>query len=493
MKLLLCLTALLLSAAASAQQGFDTPPPPAPARTLQVPGFTQTKLPNGFGLVVSERHGLPLVTALLLVEAGSLMDPPGKAGLAALSFTVMSKGAQRGAETVDAADIAYTAEALGGSLEVATGARSSQLSMTVTSNRLDDSLALLADVLRRPSLPADELERSRAQSLDALKLGLSDPGTLAALLARRLYWGDTPRGQLGTPASLQRIKREDLVAFHRQQLRPDRVTLILTGDIDPAQARALADKHFGHWKQNRRAVPLAPAVAPKPLAVSTVLVDLPGAGQSAVLVLAPYAALGNSPEQRAALTAGALANTVLGVGYSSRINQEVRIKRGLSYGALSGTEVLPGGAYLSASAQTKHESAAEVARLLCGEILRLVAEPVPAPELAARQAVLVGEFGRELETTASLAGVAADQLMRGRPLAELQQLPAELLAVDAARVRDFAARYWPPEALRTVIVGDLKAAGDSLREQFPEARVIQADQLDLAAPDLRRATLRPAR
>jgi len=476
----------LLSAPALAQQGFDRPPAPALAQPLQVPVFAQARLPNGLGVAVAERRGLPLVTALLLVEAGSLLDPPGKSGLASLSFTLMGKGAQRGTEVRDAAEIAAAAEGLGGSLEIATGARSSQIAMTVASNRLDESLALLADVARTPTLAGEELERSRAQALDEIKLSLSDPGSLAGLLARRLFWGDTPRGQLPTPASLQRIKREDVQAFHRQQLRPDRVSLVLAGDIDLAQAQALAEKHFGHWKPNRMAVPQAPQVAPRPLATPALLVDLPGAGQSAVVVLAPYAAQGDAPEQRALLAAGAVANTVLGVGYSSRLNQEVRIKRGLSYGAASGAEVLPGGARLSASAQTKHGSAAEVAGLLRGEVLRLAAEPVPALELAARQAVLVGEFGRELETTASLAAVIADQLVRGRPLAELQQRPAELLAVDAARVRDFAALHWRPEALRTVIVGDLKAAGEGLRQQFPEAWVIKAEALDLGSATLRK-------
>ncbi|MET0519386.1 MAG: pitrilysin family protein [Burkholderiaceae bacterium] len=480
---------LLLAGAAFAQRGFDQPPPPAAARPVQLPPFSQSRLPNGVGIAVAERHELPLVTALLLIEAGSLLDPPGKAGLADLSVTLLSKGAQRAgrADAADAAEIAAAAEALGGSLETGTGARSSQIALTLTSNRLDEGLALLADLARAPTLPADELERSRAQTLDELKLALSDPGSLAALLARRLYWGDAPRGQVATPASLARIRREDVQAFVRQQLRPDRLTVVLAGDIAPAQAQALVARHFGGWKPNRMAAPQAAEVAPRPLAATALLVDLPGAGQSAVAVLAPYAPLGNAPEQRAQLAAGAVANTVLGVGYSSRINQEVRIKRGLSYGAMSAADALPGGASLLASAQTRHGGAAEVAVLLRSEVLRLAAEPVPAAELAARQQLLVGEFGRELETTATLAALTADQLMRGRALAELQQLPAELLAVNAARVRDFAALYWKPELLRTLVVGDLKEAGEGLRRQYPGAWVIPAGELDLGSPTLRRA------
>ena len=490
----------LAPAPARAQQGFDAPPEPGPARPLQVPDFTQVKLPNGVGLVVVQRHHQPLVTALLLVQAGSLQDPPGKAGLAALSFTLLTKGAQRGDETVDAADISFAAESLGSILEVSTGAQSGRLTLTLPSNQLDDGLALLADVARAPTLPAAELLRSRSQMSDTLKLNLSDPGLLAAQLARRLYWGAAPAGQLATPASLLRVKREDVLSFHRQQVRPERVTLVLAGDIDLAQAKALVEKYFGDWRAGRQSLPTAAlttvpatslatssaAAAPQPLPTTALLVDLPGAGQSAVLMLAPFTAQDNSPAQRLEQHAGALANRVLGVGYSARINQQVRINRGLSYGASSATESLPAGGLLTASAQTKHQSAAEVAALLRAEILRLAVQDVGARELAARQAAMVGDFSRQLETTATLATLAADQLQRGRDLTALMQLPADLLALDAAQVRRFATQYWPASALRTVVVGDLQAAGVGLRQQFPGAWLIPADQLDLASPNLRR-------
>jgi zinc protease len=482
-------------APAMAQQGFDAPPEPGPARPLQVPDFAQLKLPNGLGLVVVERRHLPLVTALLLVQAGSLQDPPGKAGLAALSYTLLAKGARRGDETVDAADISFAAESLGSSLEVSTGPQAGRLALTLPSNQLDDGLALLADVARTPTLPAPELLRSRSQMGDALTLNLSDPGLLAAQLAKRLYWGAAPAGQLATPATLLRVKREDLLNFHRQHLRPERVTLVLAGDIDLAQAKALAEKHFGDWRGGRLAPPATTTTATamamatraaQPLNTSALLVDLPGAGQSAVLVLAPFAAQDNGSAQQPEQQAGALANTVLGGGYSARINQQVRINRGLSYGAASSTEALPAGGLLTASAQTKHQSVAEVAALLRAEILRLAAQEVGPRELAARKAAMVGDFGRQLESTATLAALAADQLQRRRELTELAQLPADWLAVDAPQVRRFAAQYWPESALRTVIVGDLNAAGTRLRQQFPDAWVIPADQLDLASPNLRR-------
>ncbi|MCV2421147.1 M16 family metallopeptidase [Paucibacter sp. DJ2R-2] len=481
---------------ATAQVGFDSPPRPASPQALELPEFRQSRLPNGLGLAVVERHRQPLVTAMLLLQTGAVYDPPGKAGLAELSVAMMGKGVQRGAVAVPAAELAAAVEGLGTQLEIGSGARSSQLGVTVASNRLDASLGLLAEMLRSPSLSEEEFARMQAQAADALKLGRSDPAQLAAQVARRLYWGDSPQGRQATPATLARIQLDDVRAFHRLHLRPDRVTLILAGDIDPAQARALADKHFGKWRAPRTALPQMPALAPKPLATKTVLVDLPGAGQSAVLVMAPAAAPSPvplaqlQPETQAlevvTQQANALANTVLGVGYSSRINQEVRIKRGLSYGAASGIEALPGGAVLITSAQTKHESAGEVAALMQQEIRRMAAERVPDPELVARRAVLIGEFGRQLETTAGLAGLAADGLIRGRPLAELSRVPEELAALDGESTRLLASRHWQAERLRTVIVADFKQGGLALRQQFPDALLLKAEEVDLASPTLKR-------
>ena len=142
------------------------------------------------------------------------------------------------------------------------------------------------------------------------------------------------------------------------------------------------------------------------------------------------------------------------------------------------------GGVLTAATQTNHPTAAQVAQLLQGEITGLARNPPASDELAARQATLVGNFGRQIETTAGLAQVAIDQIERGRPLEELQRLVPEVLAVTAGQVQAFAARHWTAASLRTVVVGDLSAAGDSLRSLDPKALVLESAQLDLESPRL---------
>jgi zinc protease len=469
----------------AATPGVDAPPPPQPPRPIAVPAFERHELPNGLTLVLAPRRGTPIVSLALLVRAGPELDPPGRAGTAAMTAGLLTKGARRNGRVVEATELARQAEALGASLDSGSGWRSTTLSMTVTTPRLAAAAALMADVLQRPLLAADELERARAQSLDGLRVTLGDPAQVASMAARRAFWGDTAYGRLVSPRSLARLVREDITAFHAAWYRPERTVLVLAGDIESEPARALAAKLFGAW-QPKAAAPAAPeAAAPAPLPEPVLLIDMPGTGQSAVVIDAPFVPTG-APDRRI----GQVANAVLGGGYSARLNQEVRIKRGLSYGAFSQAETHPHAGMAHAETQTNHPTAAQVLHLMRGEIQRLADAPPSAEELAARQATLVGSFARRLETTGGLASLAIAQLVQGRPLEELGRTVDEVMAVTPEQVQAFAKTHWKAGTLRAVIAGDLKAAGDTLAPLLaPDAPGGPARRLGLGALDLDRPTL----
>lgn len=472
-----CTTIALQALAAT--PGVDAPPESAPPRPVVVPPITEHQLPNGVMVVIAPRRDVPLVTATLLVRAGAQADPSDRAGLAGMTATLLAKGARRGGRVVSATELARQAEALGGALDTSSGWRSSSASMTVATTQLASALALLADVMRRPTLAAPELERARTQALDALRVSLSSPGEVAGLALRRAFWGGSAFGAVTTPASLQRMARADVLAFHQRWFRPDRALLVLAGDVTPDQGLAFARRTLGDWKADGAAPPAPKLDAAAPLAQPLALIDLPGAGQSGVVVAAPFVPIG-APNRRIAQ----VANAVLGGGYSARLNQEVRIKRGLSYGASSDAESHEVGGMLSAHAQTNHPTAVQVLQLVRAEIARLSAEPVPRDELAARQATLVGSFARRLETTGGLAGQITGLLVNGRPLSELQRYVDEVLAVTPEQVREFAAATWQDGALRAVIVGDLKAAGDTTKALEAGALIVPASALDLEQPGL---------
>jgi len=458
----------------AATPGVDVPPLPQPPREANLPAFHEGRLRNGIGVVVAPRHQTPLVTAVLMVRAGGEADAPGHSGVAAMTAALLAKGALRRGVRAGAADIARQAEALGGTLDTGAGWRSTTLSMTVSVPRLEAGLALMADCLQQPLLSADELERVRAQALDAMRLTLGNPGDVARLAMRRMFWGDTPFGAVAPPAALERITRAQVLAFHARQLRPERTVLVVAGDVDAARAMELAERLLGHWRVADAALPAQTLRPPEPIDAPLLLIDMPGSGQSGVVVSAPFAADGDADRR-----IGQLASAVLGGGYSARLNQEVRIKRGLSYGASGEAESLPSGGMFSARAQTGHAGAAEVLQLMRGEIRRLAEEAPSADELAARKATLVGGFARRLDTTGGLAMMLLGQLSQGRPIAELEHYVSDILAVTPEQVREFARSHWQPERLRAVIAGDLKAAGDSLGTVAADALRMPLAQLDL--------------
>ncbi len=453
------------------------PPAPAEPVNLAVAAPAERTLPNGLRVIVSPDRDLPLVTANLVVEAGGAADPAGRPGVANLTASLITKGTA----TRSATRIAQEIEALGGELGAGAGYDGSQLALTVKSDQLDPAMAVFADVARNPAFAAEELERARRQSLDELEVAMSDPGELAAFAAARLVYGASPYGAPlgGTQTSLAAITAADVSAYHRAAWRPDNATLILTGDLTAEEGFALAQKLFGDW----RGAPAAQAPAPRPntpVSPRIVVIDLPQSGQAAVAVTRPGLRRAD-PAYYPAL----VANNVLGGGYSSRLNQEIRIKRGLSYGARSNLGFRRDVGPLVASTQTKNESAVEVVDLVIAEMRRLGAEPVSAPELTARQAVVIGGFGRTLETTEDYAGLLGNLALYQVDLSEVGRYVGRVKAVTPAQVQAAGREVFDPAQASIVIAGDASIFLEALRAKYPNVEVIKATELNLDSATLR--------
>jgi len=209
-----------------------------------------------------------------------------------------------------------------------------------------------------------------------------------------------------------------------------------------------------------------------------VVVDLPGAGQAAVA-----AAVRGPRRADEAFYPLAVVNSIIGGGQNGHLFQEVRAKRGLSYGANSSLGARIDGGLLAASTQTKNESAAEVVGLVLAEFDRLRSEPVEAQAVSDRESWLNGSFSRALETTGGLGGVLADAVVYGLPLTEIEKYPARIAANDPATVRA-AAQAVSAEQAYVVVVGQASMFIDALRAAHPDVVVIPAADLDLNSPTL---------
>ncbi|KAK0341693.1 hypothetical protein LTR94_025350, partial [Friedmanniomyces endolithicus] len=405
-------------------------PLPQPGAEVQpsTPAVADFRLENGLRVLVAPTDGLPLVSARLNLNAGTANDPAGKGGVATLTASLLTQGTK----TRSAPEIATEIEQLGASVGAGAGVDFSNVYANAPSNAFPATLALMADLVKNPTFAAEELERQQAQTLDGLRVALSQPAAIAGMTVGRVVYGDAPYGSpgSGTEQSVPAITPADVAAFHAARYRPSEATLVFSGDIAPEAARALAQQAFGDWRPAGQAPAAQANPAGQPLSPRVVVINQPGAGQAAVV--AAVRGVSRTDADYFPLTLG---NTLLGGGFSSRLNQEIRIKRGLSYGASSSLGARADAGVFSASTQTKNESADEVAELILAEIAKLGSEPTTAAELAPRRATLIGGFGRSLETVDGLGSLVANLALYDLPMSDLADYAGRVRSVTPEQVQ----------------------------------------------------------
>ena len=466
----------------------DQMPPPSAPRSLAMPKPIEKTLPNGLRVIVAQTKNVPIVTAQLLVKSGGEADPKNMAGLADFTASLLTKGTK----TRSATQIAEEIEFLGGFIGAGAGWDASNVSVRVTADKIDKALAVLSDVVMNPTFQQEEIDRYREQLLDGLLVQMKQPGTIATNVSNKLAFGagskySHPLG--GTPESVQRIKQSDLVNYHQKYFLADEAVLVFTGDITSAQAFLLANKYFvkmpkskpeGGFGSGRGAgMPVAGNGELKQI----VIVDLPNAGQAAVQYVQPSIERSDENYHNADVL-----NSILGGGYSSRLNQEVRIKRGLSYGAGTSFGMRRDGGIFRMSTQTKNESAGEVAQLFVEELNKIGKDNLTEAEITPRKSVLTGAFGRNVATTDGLAATIGNLAVQGLPLSDINAYIQKINSVSPNDVKTFAKNNLTADKGVMVIVGDSKIFMDDLKKRFPKTsfRIIAADKLDLESDNMER-------
>ncbi len=478
MKIALLATTLCLTTTTPlwAIGGVDRPPAPSAPHETKFTKPRETTLENGLRVIVAERPGLPLLSAQLVVRHGAEVDPADLAGTASLTGSLLTKGT----ETMSAPEIASAIESLGGSIGSGAGWDASAASVVIISDKAEEALRILADVVRHPAFQQEEIDRLKSQRLDGLRVALQQPGSLSRFVLSRVVYGEGAYGHAsgGTMETLQKIGRPEIAQFYQKYYGPQNAAFILSGDVTLEQGKAFAEKFFGDWKASGTATNEQPASGAADWKPETVVIDMPDAGQAAVTVARP-AIQRASPDYYPAL----VANAALGNGFVSRLNREIRIKRGLSYGAGSSLDPRREEGPFAASAQTKNESAAEVAGLMKTELQRMVREPVKGDELKSRQAVLTGRYARALETNQGFASQISDLATYDLPLDTLDKYIPSINAVTSEAVTAFAKKYLA-EPTSLIIVGKSGEFLEALKKTAPEVKVIEQKNLDLNHADL---------
>ncbi len=456
----------------------EGPPRPLAARPVNFPPYEIKTLSNGLRVVFVSHHEEPAVSVRMIVRAGAALDPKGKLGLAMLTASLLDQGAgKRTAEQIaDAIDFA------GGILRIGAGTDLTYVDAIVMKDSLGLGLQLIADVVRRPTFAAEEIERQRQQAISSLKVASEDPDNVAGHVIDRLIYGFHPYGLpgSGTPESLASLKRQDFVDFHQQFYVPNNALLAIVGDTTPSEALAGVEQAFGDWTAHD-ITPFKPIDTPPPTK-RVVIIDKPDAVQTEIRV-----GQVGIPRKHDDYIALDQAVKILGGEGANRLQQVLRSQRSLTYGASADLDTYKAAGGIVAETNTRSNATAETLRVMVDEIFRLQRERVSEGELVGAQNYMVGHFPLTIETPDAIATQVLNQLFYDLPLEELQNYRERVLRVTPDDIQRVARAYFKPDRLAIVLVGNANAFVNDLKGVgFSDVERIPIDRLDLMAADLRR-------
>jgi len=441
---------------------------------LAFPDLQRHTLRNGMPVVVASRPGVPVARVSVLFDAGYAADQGRKPGIASFAMSLLDEGTQR----LGALAIASRAESIGADLAAGSSLDTSYGAISALTENLDPSIALLADVLRNPAFPADEIERVRKEWLASIAREKTSPDAIASRLLPPLIYGPghpyaIPFTGSGTEASIAALTRDDLVAFHRDWIRPDNATLIVVGDTTPADVLPMLEKHFGDWQAPAVAKPAKPL--PEAAAVTAprvFLVDKPGAIQSNILVglAAPSTGAPNRLEMDTM-------NAVLAGTFTSRVNMNLREDKHWSYGARSSLADARGQRPWLLSAPVQTDKTVESMREIQREVQEFIGpRPATPDEVAKIRNRDVRALSGRYETNAAVASAIAEMITFGRPDDYVRTLKERIEAQTDEGVRAAAREALDPARLTWVVIGDLAKIEQPIRDlKLGTVQVLDAD------------------
>jgi zinc protease len=398
-------------------------------RPLKLPAHERRVLSNGLALHVVPRGPLPLVAVRLVMRGGSVWDPPGRSGAADFAARLFRRGA--GGKTAD--QLSEAIDFVGAAMGGYANEENVVLSLSCPSRHLEPMLELMGMVLQQPEFPDAEVELARRRALAQLQNELDDPGSLADRAWSRAMWGSHPYGHetLGQKAALEAFTRADLVDFHRTRLGPALGNLYVVGDLDVDRLTTVAERVFGTWKGGPQGAPLVPEWSGPDQAGAVVIVDKPEQTQVQLRIGAAGVKRGHPDHFPLAVM-----NTVLGGGFTSRLVTEIRVKRGLSYGAGSAFDMMSSAGTFTVSSFTKTESVNALIDVALGEVKKMKSKgPTPA-EVQTVKRYISGLYPARLETNEAFAGAISDVQHYGLPPDWISQYRERIAAVT---VKDAAA------------------------------------------------------
>ncbi|QRO02248.1 insulinase family protein [Archangium violaceum] len=432
---------------------------PTTTGALTLPTLHESTTSSGLKVLAAERGPLPLVAMRLVIRAGSATDPADKHGLADFTARLLRRGTAR----MSADELDEAIEFVGASFSVGSNEDILSLFITTPAEYFPDMLSILGQLVREPSFPEREVEQSRERTLAGFSNDLDDPSVIADRAFTRALWGKHPYGHDvgGSTAHVRTFTRDDLVRFHRERMGPRVSLLTVVGAVSPQRVAEEAEKAFAGWEGG----PEAPVELASGDTVATgrvIVVDKPDQTQSQVRIGGPGYRLGH-PDYFPATAM----NIALGGGFTSRLVNEVRVERGLTYGIHSYFDAMSAGGVFGISTFTKTETTREIIDVSLAEVAKVRQGGIPAGELKKAQRYLAGLYPLRTETNESVAAVISDIRVHGLGDDWVEKFRERLLAVKPKQTVEVAAKYLFSKSPLIVVLGRADAIGKQLKGLGP--------------------------
>ncbi|GMR13997.1 MAG: pitrilysin family protein [Gemmatimonadota bacterium] len=432
-------------------------PAPGPIRGFDFPPVSGTRMANGLDLRIVRAARFPIVTAMLILDAGEWGVDPIQAGLAVLAGDALEGGTARHS----AAGLAEALEGIGAGLGVTTGWDATTVTVSCLAERLGEALVLMAEVVLEPIFPAEEFDRVRHQRLAAIQQRAMNPSTVAGDHAARFIHADgVPFGRpvAGTEETVGPLSGDDARSWLAKRYCPGGAGLVVVGDVDAGEIEALAAGCFGAWSG---------AVEPSdPVAVvqrhdgrRIEIVHRPGAVQSEIR-MGHVGVSKATPDYFSLL----VYNTILGGSFTSRLNLNLRERHGFTYGARSQFRFRRNAGPFVISTAVETAVTADAVREAMSEVETLGNDGPSPDEVDAARDYIVGIFPLRLETTSQLASRVGELIIFGLPDDYHATYRDRLRAVTQEDTAEAGRKHVRPEQMSVVIVGD----ADEIRAPLEE-------------------------
>jgi zinc protease len=475
---------VVLAAAAAAKQktvpGYKDLKYP-PLNSIQVPEPVRFELANGMVVYLVEDHELPLVSIQAKVRTGSRWEPADKAGLAAITGTVMRTG---GSVSRNGDQLDEELDRLGAYVETGIGQDSGSASVSVLKEDLDRGIDILADILQHPAFPQDKIELAKIAQRDSIARRNDNPnGIVFRELGRVMFGKDSPYVRQAEYDTVNAITRDDLVAFHKRFFQPENIILGVWGDFKAAEMRANIEKTFGAWQRGGQPKPPVPEV------------------EEAARNRAGFYSINKDDMQQSWVVMGMLGGKlsdpdycpiqvmteILGGSFASRLFSHVRSDQGLAYSVFSRWNAAwdrPG--TFIAGGSSKPQTTIKIYHSIRHELERLAEGGVTPDEMARSKDGILKGLAFEVDSTGKIVNRLMTYEYFGYPKDYLQQYRAGIEKVGQADVARVAKQYLKPDQFAVLVMGKETAY------EAPVSSLGKVVPIDITIPSPKQQTLAAA-